>query len=120
MLKTCYNFNMPNEPRTPANPLLSLEEGDLDFVLQFALSSGSLKDMARVYGVSYPTLRGRLDRLIARLQEAIDGRAIDPMSELLATMIEHGEIAVSSARSIQETHRTQLDRAANTRKESEK
>jgi hypothetical protein len=49
------------------HPLHSLDEADLDFVLRLVLASGSLKDLARAYRVSYPTIRGRLDRLIARL-----------------------------------------------------
>ncbi len=45
-----------------------LEEEDLSFIKRFLLSSGSLKEMASQYGVSYPTVRLRLDRLIQRIQ----------------------------------------------------
>lgn len=45
-----------------------LEEEDLEFIRKFVLSSGSLKEMAREYGVSYPTIRLRLDRLIQTIQ----------------------------------------------------
>lgn len=41
---------------------LSAEEQE--FVLEFVKASGSLKDVARQYGVSYPTVRNRLDALI--------------------------------------------------------
>ena len=44
---------------------LSLE--DVAFVRNFIMSSGSLKELARHYGVSYPTVRNRLDALIERL-----------------------------------------------------
>ena len=99
-----------------SHPLNLLTDPEKDFVLQFVLSSGSLKEMAGAYGVSYPTLRARLDRLIARLHQAIGGRARDPVSELLAAMIERGELAVSTARKIQDTHRKQLEEVANSRK----
>ena len=44
-----------------------LEDEDLAFVKKFILASGSLKEMASVYGVSYPTVRLRLDRLIQKI-----------------------------------------------------
>ena len=49
-------------------PALSrLGSEDQQFALAFILCSGSLKEMARLYGVSYPTVRNRLDDLIAHL-----------------------------------------------------
>ena len=44
-----------------------LEDDDLAFVKKFILASGSLKEVASVYGVSYPTVRLRLDRLIQKI-----------------------------------------------------
>jgi hypothetical protein len=87
------------------SPLLTLDEADLEFVLRLVLASGSLKELARLYGVSYPTIRARLDRLIARLEAARRGRPPDPMADLLAGLVERGELAVGSARAIQELHR---------------
>ena len=50
-------------------PTLSrLGNEDQQFALAFILGSGSLKEMARLYRVSYPTVRNRLDELIARLR----------------------------------------------------
>lgn len=46
----------------------ALEEEDMAFIKRFLLSSGSLKEMARQYGVTYPTVRLRLDRLIQKIQ----------------------------------------------------
>lgn len=48
--------------------MANLEEEDLVFIKKFLLSSGSLKEMARQYGVTYPTVRLRLDRLIQKIQ----------------------------------------------------
>ena len=47
--------------------MAELEDEDLAFVKKFILASGSLKEMASVYGVSYPTVRLRLDRLIQKI-----------------------------------------------------
>ena len=44
-----------------------LEDEDLAFVKRFILASGSLKEVASLYGVSYPTVRLRLDRLIQKI-----------------------------------------------------
>ncbi|MBN2308096.1 MAG: DUF2089 domain-containing protein [Candidatus Hydrogenedentes bacterium] len=53
----------------PLPPLARLNPEEQEFVLHFVKSSGSLKQLARGYGVSYPTVRNRLDALIDRLKE---------------------------------------------------
>ena len=50
-------------------PLLArLAREDQEFVEHLVRFSGSLKDLARHYGVSYPTVRNRLDALIHRIE----------------------------------------------------
>ena len=46
--------------------ILALEEEDVEFIKNFMLKSGSLKEIAKSYQVSYPTVRVRLDRLIQK------------------------------------------------------
>ena len=53
-----------------------LEDEDVTFVKRFILFSGSLKDLAEAYNVSYPTLRLRLDRLIEKIK-ILDSQKID-------------------------------------------
>lgn len=72
------------------------------------LASGSLKELAQSYGVSYPTIRLRLDRVIDRLRSAVDGRPRDPMSNLLADLVERGQLSYDVARKIRDLHREQL------------
>ncbi|MDR7240980.1 DUF2089 family protein [Priestia megaterium] len=48
--------------------ILSLESDDLEFIRKFVLNSGSLKQLAKAYEVSYPTVRIRLDRLIQKIE----------------------------------------------------
>ena len=48
--------------------MAELDEQDLTFVKRFLLASGSLKEVAAQYGVSYPTVRLRLDRLIQKIK----------------------------------------------------
>lgn len=48
--------------------LEGLDSEDIQFIKRFLMASGSLKQIAGEYGVSYPTVRLRLDRLIQRIQ----------------------------------------------------
>jgi hypothetical protein len=48
--------------------MASLEDEDVVFIKRFLQASGSLKEMARQYGVTYPTVRLRLDKLIQKIQ----------------------------------------------------
>ncbi|QWG81425.1 DUF2089 family protein (plasmid) [Bacillus mycoides] len=50
------------------NWILALENEDLEFVKNLVLHSGSLKEIAKVYEVSYPTVRLKLDRLIDKIK----------------------------------------------------
>jgi hypothetical protein len=89
-------------------PLRRLGDDDLEFVQRLVLASGSLKDVAAEYGVSYPTIRGRLDKLIDRLKALVAGRPPDPMAELLADLLGRGEIGPAAARTILNLHRKLL------------
>lgn len=48
--------------------LTNLEDEDLSFIKKFILSSGSLKEVAKLYDVTYPTVRLRLDKLIEKIK----------------------------------------------------
>jgi hypothetical protein len=52
--------------------LAALDEEDISFIKKFILSSGSLKEVANIYGVTYPTVRLRLDRLIQKIRISED------------------------------------------------
>lgn len=82
------------------HPLAMLPREDLDLIVELVLCSGSLKDLATRYGITYPTIRLRLDRVIERLRQAMAGRKPDPVSELLAKLVERGELSVSGAKTI--------------------
>lgn len=46
----------------------NLDDEDASFIKNFILASGSLKEMAMQYNVTYPTVRLRLDRLIQKIR----------------------------------------------------
>ena len=62
--------------------MAELEDEDVTFIKKFLLSSGSLKEVAALYGVSYPTVRLRLDRLIQKIQLTESAEA-DPYVSLV-------------------------------------
>lgn len=57
--EVCGDFELPL--------LARLSEKEQQFIVEFVKSSGSLKDMAKSMGVSYPTVRNVLDDLIEKL-----------------------------------------------------
>jgi hypothetical protein len=75
-----------------------LEEEDLGFVKRFILFSGSLKDLATAYNISYPTLRLRLDRLIEKIKILDDQRIEDSYERLLRAQFADGKLDTSTFR----------------------
>ena len=49
--------------------LLRLSDEDREFVRDFVLCRGSLKEMAREMGLSYPTVRNKLDDVIDHIKK---------------------------------------------------
>ena len=84
------------------SPLGRLSGDDLSLIVEFVLCSGSLKDLAKRYGVSYPTIRSRVDGVIERLRAAVEGRPRDPLAEALAELVQRGELTASGARRLLE------------------
>lgn len=82
-----------------------LGDAELDLLLELVLASGSLKQMASHYGVSYPTIRSRLDRLIERVRGLQEERAPDPMAHKLADLVESGQLVPAAGRSLLKLHR---------------
>lgn len=48
--------------------MVNLDDEDVSFIKKFILASGSLKEIAKEYKVTYPTVRLRLDKLIQKIQ----------------------------------------------------
>jgi len=74
------------EPSTTRRWLELLSDEDLAFIKRFILASGSLKDLAKAYDISYPTVRLRLDTLIAKVK-VIDSMEIRSEFERLARLL---------------------------------
>lgn len=85
--------------------LTELNEEDLHFLKRFLLVSGSLKALAEHYGVSYPTVRARLDRLIAKVKAADDTSLTDPFRRQLEVFLADGVLEAPVARRLLEAYR---------------
>lgn len=75
----------------------NLEEEDLVFIKRFLLASGSLKEIAAEYGVTYPTVRLRLDRLIRKIRLGEQVGA-DPYISLVKRMAINEKIDLETAK----------------------
>jgi len=89
-------FDATGELRDSASPELArLRYEDQVFVSEFVRSHGSIKDMEKAFGISYPTVKNRLKRIIDQLQlvEVDTAPARDDTFDLL----ERGEITADEA-----------------------
>jgi hypothetical protein len=89
---------------------MALDDEDVQFLRRFLLASGSLKDVAAEYGVSYPTVRARLDRLIAKVQAAEEPRIQDPFERKLRLLVADLKLPAYLAKELLEAHRASLKR----------
>lgn len=85
--------------------MADLDDEDGEFVRRFVLASGSLKDLAALYGVSYPTLRARLDRLIAKVEAASAAATADPMERAIRVLVADGQIAATTGKQLLAAYR---------------
>ena len=79
--------------------LSELDAEDINFIKKFILASGSLKEVAAIYDVSYPTVRLRLDRLIQKIELA-DKRNDDIFINLIKRMTIDEKIELDAAKTI--------------------
>ena len=82
-----------------------LDDEDRQFLKRFVLRSGSLKALCGEYSVSYPTLRSRLDRLIAKVQAAEDPKLFDSFQRKLHVLVADGKLAAALARELWKAHK---------------
>ena len=77
--------------------LSELEDEDVSFIKKFLLASGSLKEMAKQYGVTYPTVRLRLDKLIQKIQISEKGEK-DPYIATIKRMVINDKLDFDTAK----------------------
>ena len=77
--------------------MAGLEEEDVAFIKKFILASGSLKEVAGQYGVTYPTVRLRLDRLIQKIK-LTENAAADPYIATIKRLAVNEKLDLDTAR----------------------
>ena len=77
--------------------MVNLEDEDIVFIKKFLLASGSLKEIAQQYGVTYPTVRLRLDKLIQKIQISEDA-ASEPYIALIKRLVINDKIDLNTAK----------------------
>src|SRR5215467_12591925 len=75
--------------------LARLDMDDQVFITAFVRSHGSIKEMERIFGVSYPTIKSRLIR-IANSLEFVETNPTPSKAEILARL-QQGEISAEDA-----------------------
>lgn len=77
-------------------PLGQLSSEDQFFVAAFVRSHGSIKEMERLFGVSYPTIKNRL-RQIGECLSSVAVEVSPPADDDILEQLEQGEITASEA-----------------------
>ncbi len=77
--------------------MANLEEEDVTFIKRFLMASGSLKEIANQYSVTYPTVRLRLDKLIQKIQISED-TTNDPYVALIKRLAVNDKLDFDSAK----------------------
>jgi hypothetical protein len=75
-------------------PLALLPAEDQVFVAAFVRCHGSIKEMEALFGVSYPTIKNRLNRIGAALPAAEIAATPPRSTSELLTKLERGEMSV--------------------------
>ena len=76
--------------------ITELEDDELQFIKRFVLASGSLKEMADIYGVTYPTVRNRLNHVIEKVKFSEANRE-DPYEKLIKRLALEGKVDFEAA-----------------------
>ena len=84
--------------------MLALEEEDAAFLKNFLMKSGSLKDIAKLYGVSYPTVRLRLDKLIQKVSLS-EQKEEEPFLAFIKGLAVDARIDLETAKMIMEKYK---------------
>jgi len=77
--------------------MVNLDEEDVSFTKRFLMASGSLKELATQYGVTYPTVRLKLDRLIQKIQISEES-ANEPYIALIKRLAVNEKLDIETAK----------------------
>ncbi|MCQ9210451.1 DUF2089 domain-containing protein [Granulicatella seriolae] len=82
---------------------INLEKEEQEFIKNFILASGSLKQLAKEYDVSYPTVRNRLDKLIEQIN--LTDKMSDSFEVSIMKMVIEDKLSLDTGKLIIEKHK---------------
>ena len=86
----------------------NLSEEDSTFLKRFLLASGSLKDLAATYNVSYPTIRARLDKLVAKVRLLEQHKSADAFERSLHAAYADDRLDAATMKSLLAAHQREI------------
>lgn len=86
--KECLHCHLQLEGDFTENPLLMLAREEQDFLLDFILARGNFKTLCERLGLTYPTARVYLDRIVDKLERLGGGLTAEQILEA----IDRGEL----------------------------
>lgn len=92
--------------------IAELEADELKFIKRFVLASGSLKEMAEIYQVTYPTVRNRLNAIIQKIKMSEENRE-DPYEKLIKKLAIEGKLDFEAATVLIQEYRQSKGGASN-------
>lgn len=104
-MKGAYKMEIDKIPQW----ILALEQEDATFLKNFVLKSGSLKEIAKIYGVTYPTVRLRLDKLIQKI-EVSDQKEEEPFTTFVKGLAVDSRIDLETAKIIIEKYKNEKEK----------
>jgi hypothetical protein len=98
--------------------LTRLSDEDASFIKRFVLASGSLKDLATAYGITYPTVRLRLDRLIGKIQILDSQEIVSEFERTLRARYAEGKIDMDTLKALLAAHQDELKKQTDSGRQS--
>ena len=86
-----------------------LSDEDASFIKRFVLASGSLKQLAAAYGISYPTVRLRLDRLIEKIKVFDSQEIVSDFERALRARYAEGKIDMETLKALRAAHLDEME-----------
>lgn len=90
--------------------LVKLSDEDASFIKRLVLASGSLKDLARAYSITYPTVRLRLDRLIEKIKVLDSQEIVSEFERALRARYAEGKIDMETLKALLAAHQDELEK----------
>ena len=100
---------MTQDPIQSKTWLDFLSDEDRAFVKRFVMASGSLKKLAAAYGVTYPTIRLRLDRLIEKIKVVDEHQSMSDFERIARAQYAEGRIDVQTLKLLLVAHHREME-----------